>query len=126
MKKLFRSTFAIALFSVLAPAAAHAQMIEPIKFTTTFAFVAGHTNFAPGAYIARPLDGDPSVVCVQAEHGGKTALLVGIGERPRHDPAQSQVTFKREGSQLVLKSVWDESDGEGVDILPTISHVNAN
>jgi hypothetical protein len=126
MKMLFRSTFAIVLFSIIAPAVAHAQMIEPMKFTTTFSFVAGRTHFAPGTYVARPLDGDSSVVCVQAEHGGKTALLVGVGERPRRDPAMSEVKFVREGSQLVLKSLWDESDGEGLNIIPTIPHGNAS
>jgi hypothetical protein len=126
MKISFRSTFAIALLTMLAPAAASAQMTEPMKFTTTFPFKAGRVNFAPGTYMARPLDGDSSVICIQPEHGGKTALLVGIGESPRKDPAKSEVTFKREGSQLVLKSLWDESDGQGVDIITVRAHVNAN
>ena len=101
-------------------------MIEPMKFTTSFPFTAGKTHFAAGAYVARPLDGDPSVVCIQNEHGGPTALLVGIGESPKRDPQRSQVTFVREDGRLVLTSVWDESSGEGLDMPLRPAAVNAN
>jgi hypothetical protein len=126
MKIPLRSAFVVALFTLVGASAAHAQMTDPMKFTTTFSFSAGKVNFAPGTYVARPLDGDPSVVCIQNEHGGKTAMVSGVGDRPRHEPAMSEVTFVREGSRLVLKSLWDGSDSEGLNVLPSVKPVNAN
>jgi hypothetical protein len=38
----------------------------------------------------------------------------------------SEVTFVREGSRLVLKSLWDGSDSEGLDVLPAAKPVTAN
>jgi hypothetical protein len=118
MKIPLRSALVITALSALAPSAARAQMIEPMRFTTTFPFVAGHTNFEPGTYLASPVDS--AVVRIQGVHGGPSALLIGIGEIPRHDPAKSEVTFVREGSRMVLKSLWDEGDQEGLDVQPKI------
>jgi hypothetical protein len=126
MKTPLRFAFAISLFAIAAPAIASAQIIEPLKFTTSFGFTAGKTHFGAGTYVARPLDGDPTVVCIQNEHGGPTALLVGIGENPKRDPQKSQVTFVREGDRFVLKSLWDESSSEGVDVPLHPGALNAN
>ena len=126
MKTPLRFALAVTVFAIAAPAIAAAQMIEPMKFTTTFGFTAGKTHFAPGTYVARPLDGEPTVVCIQNEHGGPTALLIGIGETPKRDPMKSEVSFVRQGNQLVLKSVWDESSGEGVDVAERPAPANAN
>jgi hypothetical protein len=116
MKTSFRFALALALVTAALPAVARAQMVEEMKFTTTFAFMAGKTHFSPGTYVARPLDGDPTVVEIKGEHGGPTALLVGLGDIPKRDPQMSGVTFVREGQTLVLKRIWDESSGEGVDV----------
>lgn len=116
MKTSFHVALAVALVTAALPAVARAQMVEEMKFTTTFAFTAGKTHFSPGTYVARPLDGEPTVVEIQGEHGGPTALLVAIGDMPKHDPQMSGVTFVREGQTLVLKRIWDESSGEGVDV----------
>lgn len=126
MRTPVRFALIASLFAIGAPAIASAQIIEPMKFTTSFSFTAGKTHFGPGAYVARPLDGDPSVVCIQNEHGGPTALLVGIGETPKRDPLKSEITFVREGGQLVLKSLWDESSGEGVEVPQHTLAANAN
>ena len=126
MKSPLRVTLAAAFLAAAMPAVARAQMVESMKFTTTFAFTAGKTNFAAGTYVARPLDGDSTVVCIQGEHGGPTALLVGIGEIPKHDPLRSGVTFVREGPRFVLKSIWDESSGEGVEVFEPAHAVNTN
>jgi hypothetical protein len=125
MKTPLRVALAVTLFAIAAPAAARAQMVEPMKFTTPFGFTAGKTHFGAGTYVARPLDGDPTVVCIQNEHGGPTAMVVGIGDRPNRDPVRSEVRFVREGSGLVLKSLWDASSGEGVEV-PARAPANAN
>jgi hypothetical protein len=125
MQTPLRFALAVTLFAIAAPAAARAQMVEPMKFTTTFDFTAGRTHFGAGTYVARPLDGDPTVVCIQNEHGGPTAMLVGIDDIPRHDPVRSEVRFVREGSGLVLKSLWDASSGEGVEV-PAPAAANAS
>jgi hypothetical protein len=126
MKTTLRFALAASLFAVAAPAIASAQIIEPMKFTTSFGFTAGKTHFGAGTYVARPLDGESTVVSIQNEHGGPTALLIGIGETPKHDPQMSQVTFVREGNRLVLKSLWDESSGEGVEMPQRPAAVNTN
>jgi hypothetical protein len=126
MKTPLRFALAATLFAIAAPAVASAQLIEPMKFTTTFGFTAGKTQFGAGTYLARPLDGDSTVVCIQNEHGGPTALLVGIGDNPRRDPLKSEVTFVREGNRLVLKSIWDESSGEGIEVPERPAAVNTN
>jgi hypothetical protein len=126
MRMPLRFTLVASLFAIAAPAIASAQMIEPMKFTTSFGFTAGKTHFGPGSYVARPLDDEPTVVAIQSEHGGPTALLLGIGDTPRRDPQKSQVTFVRQGNQMVLKSVWDESSQEGVDVVQRPATTNAN
>ena len=127
MKSRFRLFLTVAILSIGAPSVALAQMVDPMKFTTSFAFTVGHTNFRPGSYTARPLDGDPSIICIQADHGGPAAFVVGMPEAtPRHEPPTSEVTFVREGNRLVLKSLWDNLSSEGLDVLPTVTPVNAN
>jgi hypothetical protein len=128
MKAPFRLALAISILSIIAPAAALAQMTEPMKFTTSFPFTVGRTNFAPGTYTARPLEGDPSVICIQGEHGGRAAIVIGVAEGPRNEPPTNEVTFVREGQRLVLKSLWDNSMSEGLDIMPAVTsaHANAN
>ncbi len=126
MRTPLRFALVATLFAIAAPAVALAQVIEPMTFTTTFGFVAGKTHFSAGTYVARPLDGDPSVVSIQNEHGGPTALLVGIGETPKRDPAKSEVTFVRESRNLVLTSLWDESSGEGLEVAKMPVVVPAN
>lgn len=126
MKMFARFALATTLFAVAAPSVALAQMTEPMKFTTTFSFTVGKTNFAPGTYVARPIDGEPSVICVQSTHGGPAAFVVGISDLPRKEPSDNQITFVRQGNRMVLERLWDESFREGLEIVPHTPVTNAN
>jgi hypothetical protein len=128
MKGLFRFALATSILSIMLPAAAYAQLADSMTFTTSFPFTVGHTNFAAGTYTARPLEGEPSVICIQGAHGGRAAVVIGVPDVPRREPRTSEVSFARENGKMVLKSLWDYSASEGLDVVPTVapSHVNAN
>jgi len=129
MKTSLRVALALLVASFAGSSVAFAQLTDTLKFTTTFPFTVGHTNFAAGNYVARPLDGEPAVICIQGEHGGPTAFAIGVGEAPTNEAQKksdkSEATFVREGSQMVLKSLWDGAASEGLDLLPTTAPVSA-
>jgi hypothetical protein len=97
-----------------------------MTFTTTFAFTVGRVDFEPGTYVVRPIDDQPNMVCVQGKHGGPAAIVMGVAENPRHKSQVSRVTFVREGNRLVMKSLWEGPESEGLDILPSVVTVNAD
>lgn len=95
-------------------ALAHAQVTDPIEFTTTFPFSVGNTRLPAGSYeIRRDVD-NGAVYRIDAKNQHIGALFEIEPTTMNKAPAKSEVIFKRYGQGYVLKSVWEEGSNEGV------------
>ena len=91
---------------------AHAQVSDPVEFTTTFGFTVGNTTMPAGAYkITRDTD-NGVVYRIEGKHIG--TLFEVEPTTVTKAPAKTEVVFKRYGQGYVLKSVWEEGSNEGV------------
>ena len=114
MKTLFRSAL-VAIGLVIASAgAAHAQITTPIKFTTSFAFMVGHTSMPAGSYTLAPVENDDSLMQLSDGHH---AVVFVMTERdyPKVAPRQDEVTFAKHGDTYTLREVWDASALTGAE-----------
>jgi hypothetical protein len=122
MKTLVRSmVLAGGLALVVGVAPAHAQVFEAVTFTTTFPFMVGQKTLPAGSYTVRPAyEGDGSLLEVQGRDG--SAVFFGENAaRPRSNPNETAVVFDRTGDHYVLSQIWDGSDQEGAEAIPTKS-----
>jgi hypothetical protein len=93
---------------------AHAQVSDPVEFTTSFAFTVGNTTMPPGSYrITRDTDnGTVYRIDEPKKHIG--TLFEVEPTSMTKPPAKTEVVFKRYGQGYVLKSVWEEGSADGI------------
>src|SRR5262245_10169675 len=90
--------FVVTAFSA---AGAQAQIIEPMRFKTTFPFTVGQTNFSPGTYTLRPLDTNDNGV-VQISNGSTTKLInVQPASIKLNEKVNDEIVFKKQGDTYV-------------------------
>jgi hypothetical protein len=120
MKTLIRSALLAGGLAVVAGVSpASAQIYEGITFTTTFPFSVGQKTLPAGKYTVRPAqDGDGALLQVQGKDGSALFLGENAGNR-RGDPEQTAVIFDRSGDHYTLAEVWDGTDQEGTEAIPT-------
>ena len=111
------------LAAVFGVARADAQMIEPLRFTTTFAFTAGGTTFPAGTYTVRPTEADPTVLEITNVNGSQTKIFTvePAGSRP-DQKIDDEVVFKKQGDQYTLSEIWDGAEQVGVEAMPPSTH----
>ena len=129
MKTLVRSmVLAGGLALVVGVAPARAQVLEAVSFTTTFPFTVGQKTLPAGSYTVRPAyEGDGSLLEVQGKVGSGSAIFFGENAaRPRSNPNETAVVFERAGDRYVLTEVWDGSDQEGADAIPSKAAIAAD
>jgi hypothetical protein len=110
--------FTAVLVAVLGASRAQAQIVEPLKFTTTFSFMAGPTLFPAGSYTIRPLGDGTDVVEIANVNGTSTKFFTVFAAGVR-DPYRTpdEVTFTKQGDTYVLSQVWDAAEREGVQTM---------
>ena len=113
-----RMTHRIMLFTAAATvsgaALAHAQVSDPVEFTTTFPFTVGNTTMPAGAYeIRRDID-NGTVYRIESAKQHIGTLFEVEPTSVNKPPSKSEVVFKRYGQGYVLKSVWEEGSSEGI------------
>ena len=89
MKHIVRTSLLLTFLVLGWPAVARAQLFEPLRFTTAFAFQAGQRFLPAGTYVLAPLNGD---------NGGKRLHAV---RHPHagdvHDGRRSGLESRRQG-----------------------------
>jgi hypothetical protein len=94
---------------------AHAQVTDPVEFTTSFPFTVGNTTMPAGSYeIRRDTDNGSVYRIVSAKKHIGTLFEVQPTTMTK-PPAKTEVVFKHYGQGYVLKSVWEEGSTEGVE-----------
>jgi hypothetical protein len=103
------------LVGAAAVTTAHAQVSEPMRFTTSFSFVVGHTQFKPGTYTVSPLD-DNNLGVLRVTDGRQTAFITVIPEGAKaNEPSDNELTFSRLGDRYYLSEIWDSLDQSAVE-----------
>jgi hypothetical protein len=95
-------------------ALAHAQVTDPVEFTTSFPFTVGNTTMPAGSYEIRRDTDNGTVYRIESQKKHIGTLFEVEGTSMSKAPQKSEVVFKRYGSGYVLKSVWEEGSTEGV------------
>jgi hypothetical protein len=112
-------THRIMLFTAAATlsgsALAHAQVSDPVEFTTSFAFTVGNTTMPPGSYEIRRDTDNGTVYRIESAKKHIGTLFEVEPTSMNKPPAKTEVVFKRYGSGYVLKSVWEEGSSEGIE-----------
>jgi hypothetical protein len=114
-----RMTHRIMLFTAVATvsgaALAHAQVSDPVEFTTTFPFTVGNTTMPAGAYEIRRDTDNGTVYRIESAKKHIGTLFEVEPTSVKKAPAKSEVVFKRYGQGYVLKSVWEEGSTDGIE-----------
>jgi hypothetical protein len=113
MKSLVRSIgIGLGVLTLAGAQNASAQIVDPIEFTTSFAFTVGNTTLPAGNYTAKADDDNPQIF----ELTGKNAVALFAVEQTtsRQVPSMTEVVFNRYGDTYVLKSLWMEGSTSGV------------
>jgi hypothetical protein len=106
-----------AVVTVFSAAGAQAQVFEQLKFSTTFAFSAGHSNLPPGTYTIRPLDMTTGVMELTSDSGATSRFIVVTPAGLKgNEKTGDEVVFKKSGDTYVLTEIRDGAEGTGVDL----------
>ena len=107
----------LALLTGISPASA--QIYQEMTFKTTFPFMVGTKMLPAGTYTVAPaFDGNGALLEIRGER--HAALFFGENAgKPQVDPKQSAALFNRSGDHYVLTEIWDASDREGSDVIPS-------
>lgn len=94
---------------------AHAQVTDPVEFTTSFPFTVGNTTMPAGSYEIRRDTDNGAVYRIQSNKKHIGTLFEVEGTSVTSPPKQTEVIFKRYGNGYVLKSVWEVGSTEGIE-----------
>jgi len=117
MKTIVRSALVATGLVIASAGAANAQLVNTMKFTTTFPFMVGHTSLPAGAYTVTPLEGDHSVM--EISNGHTSVLMATESDSPKVAPRQDAVTFVKRGDTYLLREIWDASTSTGAEAIPS-------
>lgn len=113
MNRLVQTVLATgAVVFIAGVSAANAQVLETVKFSTTFPFTVGNKSLPAGNYTIRPLEG--AVDVMEISNGTSTTFFAVNPVEPRPLPTKDQVTFTKQGEGYALTRIWDSAEVSGV------------
>ena len=102
------------------PAIAGAQMFDSLRFTTPFAFEAGHRLMPAGTYVLSPLNASNGGNVFTLSNDRTVTFMMGdgLGRSPDGKANSSEVVFAFDhaAGHYVMCQVWDASERSGVQI----------
>jgi hypothetical protein len=102
------------------PAIARAQMFEPLRFTTTFPFEAGHRLMPAGTYLLDPLNGVNGGNVFTLSDARTVTFMIGdgLGASPDGKARTSEVifAFDHAAGHYVMCQVWDAGEQSGIQL----------
>ncbi len=112
MRSFVRSIYiAVGIIMLAGVQNASAQILDAVKFTTSFPFTVGNTTMPAGSYTINP-DFDNPQILELAGSGGFALFQVELTEANK-TPSTTEVVFKRYGSGYLLKDIWVEGQNSG-------------
>lgn len=107
-----------AIATVIGGVRADAQVLEPLRFQTTFPFTVAQMTFPAGKYTVSPMEMDPYTLQIS---DGKTTKFIEVESAGTPSNAKGtvkpgdEVLFKKEGDVYVLSKIWDAAERSGVE-----------
>ena len=118
MKRLIQTVLAAGAVVFIAGASvAQAQVLETIKFSTTFPFTVGNKSLPAGNYTVRPMEGALDIM--EISNGISTTFFAVNPAEPRPLPTKDMVTFTKNGDEYALTRIWDSAEVSGVTPIQT-------
>jgi hypothetical protein len=111
-----RTVVAAGALVLVSSGAANAQLLDNMKFTTSFPFMIGKQQLPAGAYTVTPLPQDNALL--QISNGHDSVLVLTENESPRVQPKHDEVTFIKRGDTYIMRGIWDSGTISGVELLP--------
>jgi hypothetical protein len=124
MKSIVRISLLFTLLVMGWPAVARAQLFEPIRFTTPFAFEVGQRLLPAGTYVLAPqTSAIEGTIFTLSDTRRQIAFVSGNGLGASPDPkaTSDEVVFvlDRATGNYVMCEVWDPSERSGVQLSGT-------
>ena len=119
---MFRRALVATGLVIASAGAANAQLVYPMKFSTTFPFTVGHTSLPAGDYTVTPLEGDHDVM--RLSNGHTSVLVMTEQDTPKVAPRHDEMSFTKQGDTYVLREFWDASTATGAE--PIEGHAHAS
>jgi hypothetical protein len=120
MKSVVRISLALTVFVLSLPAIAHAQLFEPLRFTTSFPFEAGQRFVPAGTYILAPLNGDNGGNVFTLSNANTVTFMMGdnLGISPHSKATSDEVifAFDHAAGRYVMCQVWDSGEQSGIQV----------
>jgi hypothetical protein len=119
MKNLLKlagaSLFMCLWFAISAPA----QIVNGLKFTTSFGFYAGNTKFPAGTYTVSASNYGDTILMIESATGTHAGYIEYIQTDTEAGHASSDVTFKKYGTVDFLDRVWVAGQQFGMQLEQT-------
>ena len=120
MKSVVRISLVLTVLVLGLPAIARAQLFEPLRFTTSFPFEAGHRFVPAGTYTLAPLNGDIGGNVFTLSNANSVTFVMGdnLGVSPNSKATSDEVifAFDHAAGHYVMCQVWDSGEQSGVQI----------
>jgi hypothetical protein len=121
MTRISRLSLLLSLLVLGVPAAARAQMFEPLRFTAPFAFQAGKRLLPAGTYLLAPLnDMNGGNLFTLSSRTTQLTFVMGdgLGVRPDRKAKTDEVifAFDHAAGHYVMCQVWDEGERSGIQV----------
>jgi hypothetical protein len=130
MKHIVRVSLFLTVLVLGWPAVARAQLFEPLRFTTSFAFQAGQQFLPAGTYVLAPLNGDNggNVFTLSDTRTQVTFMMGdGLGLSPDAKAQTDEVifAFDHAAGHYVMCQVWDSAEQSGIQVHGTYNLTQA-
>lgn len=107
------SVFAV-LLGMLDGGVAKAQIANELDFQAPAGFIAGETKLPAGSYSLRPFSTEDPSLLELTNAAGNSAVLLSTEFTESETPAkETQITFNKYGSELVLKTIQLQGQQSG-------------
>ena len=125
MKNVSKLVVGMGLLSLLSVMPLAAQIDNGVNFTTSFPFYAGNAKMPAGSYKITQSDMDESILQIQSNDGGRSALVEFLPTHSAQPHPHSDVTFHKYGDTEYLNRIWVQGQKYGTKVDPTKAETKA-
>lgn len=118
MKKQFIKLFAILGCLMLFVAMSQAKIADGVEFEVPFSFIVKEKTYPAGKYSIERLNGsNPNLLTLKNDAGNVKTILLTQSVNSKNPSGQAVLSFKREGENYFLQSLWLTSENQGFQFL---------
>ena len=125
MKNVSKLVVRMGLLSLLSVVPLAAQIVNGVRFTTSFPFYVGNAKMPAGSYKITQSDMNKSILQIQSNDGVHSALIEFVPTHSAQPHPHSDVTFHKYGDAEYLNRVWVQGQKYGMKVEPTKAETKA-